>query len=138
MLGVPAAHTLALCAAARRAGHRSRLDQLATVFVAVAAAGGDVPDSAVAHGSPVDQRDRLAHLRAEIRRWCGPACDWAAQTRPERRRGVQQSWAEAQARDYAHEKWPGEGWRARQQRDRWLRSVGVRAPTRRKCGGGAP
>lgn len=127
---VPAARTLALCALAGRVGHASRLDRLAAVLVAVADAGGDVRDSALDVGSPADQRDRAAHLRAEVRRRCGRGNDWRAQVVPERRRGVRQTWAEAQASDYAHTRWPGRSGAAKRARARWLRVAGVTPPKR--------
>ena len=138
MLGVPASRTLELCAVARKAGHRSRLDQLAAVLIAVGDRGGDVPNSAVKRGSPNHLRDRAAHLHAEVRRRCGPSGDWATQTRPERRRGVRQTWVEAQARDFAHRCWPGSGRNARAQRERWLRQIGAIAqkPGKRSKGAG--
>ena len=135
--GVAAARTLELVALARSAGWRSRLDRLAAVLLAVAE-GGDVED-AIRRAGPRAERDRVAHLRCEVRRCCGPALDWRAQTRREKRpggRNGRESWAVRAARDVADELFPGRGSAARARRTAWLRSIGAIAP--KAARGGAP
>ena len=135
--GVPASRFLALVAVAGAAGHRSGLDRLAAVLLAVAD-GGDVED-AIRRAGPRAERDRVAHLRCEVRRRCGPALDWRAQTRREKRRGGRngrESWAVRAARDAADELFPGRGSAARARRTAWLRSIGAIAP--KAARGGAP
>lgn len=138
MAGVPASRIVELIAIAGRAGHRSRLDRLGALLIALGQ-GGDV-EVAIRREGPASQRDALAHVRAEIARRCGHAADWAAQTRREKRRGGRngrEGWAVSAARDAAHELFPGCGGAAERKRRRWLRSIGAIAPKASAQGGAA-
>ena len=136
--GVPASRFLALRALARKKGYRDELEALGAILVA--AAGGDDVENALLRESPRAERDRVAHLRAEVRGRCGRGGDWAAQTRREKRRGGRngrEGWAVSAARDAAHELFPGCGGAAERKRRRWLRSIGAIAPKASAQGGAA-